>query len=223
MRKFILIMLIAFIHSNTIAQGEEQYGFSKGDITISGVVSYDNTDSNQITIPFEEDLQESNYKYTNLQIIPEIGYLLSDHMMVGVKAGITNQTSSNDDNYSSKTRGYKTSAFGRYYISPKKRISLFIEMDAGYGRYKSDTETSSSNFISANERITKEYTIQASPGINLFINKNLSLTSRVGSIGYSMSKDTFANIDGDVGSNERNRFNASLNMNNFFFGVLYRI
>lgn len=225
MKTFILSILVALLgYSNTTAQDETTYGFNKGDFTISGVFNYSlqNSEDNSVNLFTYES------KSHNFSIIPEVGYFLSNHFMTGIKLGYVNfkteGTSNNENSLSSNGNGYTTSLFGRYYFSPQKRISLFLELDAGYSKTKSESSRISSDIdLSSSSSTIENYNITVSPGVNIFMTKNLSLTSRIGKIGYSKNKQRFIASDGDTGINERDNFDARVSLSNFYFGVLYRI
>jgi len=99
-----------------------------------------------------------------------------------------------------------------------------MELNAGYSRTKSDSDRILQvNNLTASSNTNDNYSITASPGINVFINKDLSLTSRIGRLGYSNSTDTYNNSNGDTGTSIRDSVVANISLNSFYFGVLYRI
>ncbi|WP_027395708.1 outer membrane beta-barrel protein [Aquimarina latercula] len=228
MKTTFLLLIAALTLSTTYAQENSSFGFKKGDITISGTMSY----SYQNSDSFRNDIDGNAYRFEtkghNFSIIPEIGYFVSSHFMTGLKFGyISSKTESFDNDlydYTSKGRGYSTSLFGRYYFTPQKRVSLFIELEAGYTKNTIDSDrVFQVNDLTSYTNKVQNYSVTAAPGINVFINKDLSLTSRIGRIGYSNIKDNFSNSNGDTGTNKRDSIDASISLNNFYFGVLYRI
>ncbi|WP_299441670.1 hypothetical protein [uncultured Aquimarina sp.] len=228
MKTTLLLMIALAALSATYAQENKTFGFEKGDFIISGTMSYSNQNSDSFRSNIDGSTSWSDSKGYNFNFIPEVGYFISPSFMTGIKLGyisFKNQSYSDSgfESYS-KGNGYSTSLFGRYYFSAQKRISLFIELDAGYSKISSDSEvrTSLSN-LNIGKNDNTNYSVAASPGINLFINKNLSLTSRIGKLSYAHIKDTYSNSEGDTSVNRRNGFNANINLNNFYFGVLYRI
>ncbi|AXT51007.1 hypothetical protein D1818_09280 [Aquimarina sp. BL5] len=228
MKTTLLLFITAITLSSIYAQEDSSFGFEKGDFTISGTMNY----SYQNSESFRNNIEGESYKFEtkghNFSIIPEIGYFISSHLMAGLKFGYISSKTENYDNdlydFSSKGKGYSTGIFGRYYFSPQKRVSLFIELNAGYQMIKTDSDRifQVNNLTTSTDK-NESYNMTAAPGINLFVNKNLSLTSRIGSIGYSHIKDSFNDSDGDIGTNKRDRFNANISLSSLYFGVLYRI
>ncbi len=143
--------------------------------------------------------------------------------MVGLKFRYISSKTENYDNnlygFFSKGKGYNTGIFGRYHFSHQKRVSLFIELNAGYQMIKSDSDKifQVNNLTTSTEK-NESYNVTAAPGINIFINKDLSLTSRIGSIGYSHIKGSFNDSDGDIGTNKRDSFNANISLSNTIYG-----
>jgi len=228
MKKLLLLPILFFAIISSNAQEDSSFGFTKGDFTISGTMSYSNQDSDSFRTDIDGNTNTFNTKGRNFNVIPEIGYFITSHLMAGLKVGYKNSKSQNNTSdqfsYYSKSRGYSSSVFGRYYFSPQKRISVFIELNAEFSKIKRDSETLNSNIdLITSQNTTKTNSIAATPGINVFINKNLSLTSRIGNLSYDDSKDNFSSSEGDTGVNRRNGINASISLDNFYFGVLYRI
>ncbi|WP_299255233.1 autotransporter domain-containing protein [uncultured Aquimarina sp.] len=228
MKATFLLLITVLTLSKTYAQKDPLFGFKKGDFTISGTMSY----SYQNSDSFVDDINGNMYQFEteghNFSIIPEIGYFVSSSFMAGLKFGyISSKTESFDNDlydYTSKGRGYSTSLFGRYYFTPQKRVSLFIELEAGYTKNTIDSDRIFQlNDLTASTNEVQNYSITAAPGINIFINEDLSITSRIGRIGYTNSKDNFSNSNRDTGTNKRDSIDASISLNNFYFGVLYRI
>ncbi|WP_299246624.1 hypothetical protein [uncultured Aquimarina sp.] len=228
MKTTLLLFITAITLSNIYAQEDSSFGFTKGDFIISGTMSYSYQNSDSFRDNIDGNMYQFGTKGHNFSIIPEIGYFVSTHFMTGLKFGyISSKTESFDNDlyyYTSKGKGYSTSIFGRYYFTPQKRVSLFIELEAGYIKNTIDSDRIFQiNDLTASTNKIENYSVTAAPGINIFINKDLSLTSRIGRIGYSNIKDNFSNSQGHTGTNKRDSIDASISLNNFYFGLLYRI
>ncbi|MGY3795006.1 outer membrane beta-barrel protein [uncultured Aquimarina sp.] len=225
MKTFILSILVALLgYSNTIAQDETTYGFNKGDFTISGSINYSKTNSSSEYIS-DIDYFSNDQNSSNLAIIPEIGYFISDHFMIGANLGYLNQHSETETISRFDQSGYIAGISGKYFFTPKKRISLFSEIATSYTKLNGDSRSFNTQVITTTgERETESFAIGLSPGINLFLNKRLSLTSRIGRIGYEKTKGNAVNQDNNSTSSfENDRFVTSIGLDNFYFGVLYRI
>ncbi len=219
------LFLVSFI---SYAQEETQFGFEKGDFILSGTASYSNQNSDSEFIRVNDDNFITDSESNNFEITPEVGYFLSNHFMVGARIGYIKGKSKSQNSsfqFSDENFGYVMGLVGRYYINPKSRVSIFTELEGSFT--KVDIESENNNLgtpPSRNEGEQENLSLAFTPGINIFLNKNLSLTSRIGRIGYGKSKSTSVNLEtNDVSRAESNNFFTSVSLDNFFFGVLYRI
>lgn len=225
MKTFILSILLALLgYSNTIAQDETTYGFNKGDFTIAGSINYSKTN---ISSEFNSGIDSFNneQKLSNLAIIPEIGYFISDHFMLGANLGYLNQYSESPTSFRNEESGYIAGISSKYFFTPQKRISLFSEISTSYTKLTGDSKSYNNQvLVNTEERETESLAIGLSPGINIFLNKRLSLTSKIGRIGYEKRKGNTVNLDNNSTSSfENDRFVTSIGLDSLFFGVLYRI
>lgn len=233
MKATILLAILALCNFIGTSQDSESFGFKKGDFTISGTISYSNRSDKSDRNTSESYTNESE----NFLIVPEIGYFLSDHFLVGIKTGYLRSNYSNffgSDSESelkneneNKEQGYTANLFGRYYFNPKKRISLFTDIEAGYADISTESRRIEENVIvpdSSYDGERKNYTLNISPGINIFINERVSFTSKIGQIGYTKSKSSNTRLDNEISySGKADQYNLRLGLDNLFFGVLYRI
>lgn len=224
----ISILTLFLMYSTSYTQEETKYGFNKSDFIVAGSISYSKGDSNSKFMSNDRQTFTSSSENKNFSLIPEVGYFLSDYFMIGTKIGyITGKSKNYNGNilFENKSSGYTASLFGRYYVIPKKRISLFTELEGSYS--KIDSKNSRNEFLnlpSFSENKQESYSISFAPGVNIFINQNLALTSKIGNIGYTRSKNSFIDLENNDTSNNKNSgFSASVNLDNFFFGFLYTI
>ncbi|GAA0718847.1 hypothetical protein GCM10009430_17480 [Aquimarina litoralis] len=225
MKTFILSILVALLgYSNTIAQDETTYGFNKGDFTIAGSINYSKRNSSS---EFNSDIDSfsNEQKSSNLAIVPEIGYFISDHFMLGANLGYLNQYSESPTSFRNEESGYIVGISSKYFFTPQKRITLFSEISTSYTKLSGDNKSYNNQvLVATGERKTESLAIGLSPGINIFLNKRLSLTSKVGRIGYEKTKGNTVSLDNNsISSFENDRFVTSIGLDSVFFGVLYRI
>ncbi|WP_062062478.1 hypothetical protein [Aquimarina longa] len=222
MKTALLLFTILFTFLNTFAQEDSSYEFKKNDIIVSGTFNYSNKNSKSFT----NGEEKHSSKINSFTIVPEIGYFLSNNLLIGVRAGYITSTSKNKNSntYNYKERSYKTSIIGRYYFTSKKRISFFVESEVGYQNTTFKSGSNDANILNSNNNKQENYSATLTSGINIFITNSLALTARIGKIGYTKSK--FRNkhsINENSYKNESGEFITSLNMDNFYFGILYRI
>lgn len=225
MKKIIFLLISVPSIFNSFAQEEASFGFNKNDIIISGTLNYSTQNSLQKFNRPNTIVHENDFKSTKFIVTPEVGYFLSDHFMIGTKLGyIHSKNKNNSSSFENKENGFTTGLSGRYYFSPKKRISIFTELGATYDHIINKSESTEENIvIQTNKGKRESYSVAMSPGVNIFLNKNLSLTSKIGSIGYSKSEGTSNSNDNHSNSYKSDEFKAKIGLDNFYFGVLYRI
>ncbi len=209
---------------NSSAQEEIEYGFKKGDLIISGAINYSTNSSKS---KFDTNDLEQKIKSNTIAIIPEVGYFISNHFAAGARIGYlwSKSENQNSSTYTNKQDGFTTGVFGRYYINPDKRVNFFAEIASNYRKTTSESTNNDLNSLSSSgSGEQKSYSVYLTPGINIFLTQNLSLTSRIGTVGYSKSEQDYHSIEGDYrSSSENDSFTASLSLDNFYFGVLYSI
>jgi opacity protein-like surface antigen len=172
--------IILFVISFTVFQiaSAQSFGFEKQDASISGNVSVQNVEN------------KNNYEFT-----ARGGFMLSNNFSLGFFSLI-----SQDFNASSMSMA---GLYGRYYITPTGRFSLFGNLDIGFGLKKN---------LGAESTMS---TYHFSPGISYFITESLALESTIGEIGFSSEK-----LSKPSGS-RINTFYSKLNFSSINIGIRY--
>ena len=143
-------------------------------------------------------VQPSGVKSTQVTVLPEIGYNLTDNFAVGSVLGVSYRKSGGEE----KTV-FKVNPYARYSYFKNDRVSLFVDggVDFGIGRAKGSTAV--------------EYGIGLRPGISYNISQKLSLVAHVGFLGYQ-SGNRPAKHNGAA-----ENWGLDLNSNNLMFGLYY--
>ena len=222
------IILTVFTVSLTIvsySQEIEFNGFSKGDFIISGSANF-YSNSNEYASISTTDTLNSKYKNTNISIVPEIGFFLTDHFMLGLNVGYLYSKSKRENNLvENESSGYTTGITGRYYFSPKKRVSFYTEISGSYSKTEGSSKYYSQDIVDASYDNTNEhFSLKLIPGVNIFIHKNFAVTSKIGYFGYSNSKyESTEKLNNRSYSNNSKGISASLDFSSFYLGILYRL
>lgn len=144
--------------------------------------------------------RNSSDNNTTVQILPEIGYNLSENAAIGTVIGY-------DYNYND---GLKRSLvvfdpYVRYAFFNNDRVRLFVDggVDLGFGKSKIG-DTSSKTAVT--------YGIGIKPGISYAISDNFSLVAHLGFIGYK---------GGNKASHEPDQGGLMFDGNNLSFGMYY--
>ena len=221
MKKIILTTITVLTTTVLFAQEDNPFGFNTGDFIISGAINFTDSESTSVFINSNDQTRSENiFKSRNLSIIPEIGYFLNKSLMIGASYGYLESVNESVIGGSrNKGTGYVIGLNLRYYFTPFKRFSFFADLKGSQS--KKDGEIRSSNYPSLYEN--KQIGVALSPGINVFITKNLAVMSKIGSIGYFTSESkSYSPLDNQWSQGEQHEFKASLDSSNLFFGVLYK-
>ena len=103
---FAALALFGFINAN--AQGESEnndgspYGWSKGDVYLSGSVGIWST-------------KMGDSKDNQFNIMPQAGFLVTDHIAVGAQFGYMSSKSETNSNTTSETNTFMAGAYGKIW------------------------------------------------------------------------------------------------------------
>ena len=195
MKKLLFTAAIAVLGFTSVnAQDDTTVGgFEKGDVFVSGSVSFGNESFG------DESTNEFGFS-------PKVGMFLSDNIAAGLKLGYTSEKGDNNGvdfvDYTTLAVG----AFGRYYVSPESEFSLFAELGVDY---KSIDDK-------LNDAKADGFDIAFAPGISYFVSKNFAIEATVGVLSYTTEKADFS------GAESRDNFDIGLNFANINFGVVYK-
>ena len=148
MKKFLLMAVMAIATLGASAQSGTWY--SGGQVT------------------FGRTTQEvSGLKTTQVTVLPEIGYNLTDNFAVGSVLGVSYKKTGDE-----KLTVFKVNPYARYTYFSTDRVSLFLDggVDFGIGR--------------ADGHCAVEYGIGLRPGVALNLTDKFSLVAHVGFLGY---------------------------------------
>jgi len=140
----------------------------------------------------------SGLKTTQVTVLPELGYNLTDNFAIGSVVGISYRKSGGEE----KTV-FKVSPYARLTYFNYSKVSLFVDggVDLGIGRAHGSTAV--------------EYGIGFRPGVALNLNEKFSLVAHVGFLGYQ-SGNNAAKRNGAA-----ENWGLDLNSNNLMFGFYY--
>lgn len=116
-------------------------------------------------------------KLTNFNIVPEVGYNLSESWGIGLKLGYKHSESSVLET-KVKSDGFTVNPFVRYSFLTGKIGGLFVDAGTGYS-YSKEKGTGLK---------THEWEVGFRPGVRLNVSKNVALTGKFGFLGYQYEK-----------------------------------
>lgn len=142
--------------------------------------------------------QPSGVKSTQVTVLPELGYNMTDNFGVGAQVGVQYRKSGGEE----KTV-FQINPYARYTYLKYERVNLFVDggVDLGIG--------------SAHGSTAVQFGLGFRPGVSFNINDKFSLVAHVGFLGYQGGNRAAK----DNGAPEN--WGLNLNSNNIMFGFYY--
>ena len=198
MKKLLLLSAIAvfgFSNVNAQEEGESTKGFSKGDIFVTGSLSFGSESTG--------DIKENSFGFS-----PKAAYFVTENIAVGVALGYTSSKDEAPGVEDIEINMLEAGVFGRYYLTPAKQFSIFGELGANY-------QTSTWEQGPA-ELDTDGFNIGFAPGISYFVSDCIALEASFGVLKYATSEPDVA------GSESTDTFDFGLNLSDISFGMVYK-
>jgi len=198
MKKLLLLSAIAvfgFSNVNAQEEGESTKGFAKGDIFLTGSLSYGSES--------QGDDKESAFGFS-----PKAAYFVTENIAVGINLGYTTTKVEALNVDDIKTNMLEAGVFGRYYLTPAKQFSVFGELGANYATGNQDNGTVDVD--------TNGFNIGFAPGISYFVSDCIALEASFGVLSYETSE-----LDVN-GAESKDSFDFGLNLSDISFGMVYK-
>lgn len=195
MKKLIALGIALLTFGIGIAQekNKDHKGFRGGDMFVSGSVGFN-------SIKHSDDSKEKKFNFN-----PRYGYFLNDFFAVGGRLGFVYADKNNRDHTKIKEDyTYSFDVFGRYYLLPGSKFSVFGELDLGFG-WTRNMEHHWTNGVNAT----------ISPGLSYFLGEHFALEAIFGILSYNT-----VSHGGKSGSTHD--FEVGLDMGNINFGIIYK-
>ncbi|GGX03289.1 porin family protein [Aquimarina muelleri] len=195
MKKIILTALAVVSFTLASAQEENGSGFAKGDVFISGGFGFGSE-------------KTGDDKTNTFNISPRVGFFVSENIAAGARINFSSEKrefGTNEETYSTTSLG----AFGRYYISPASKFSLFGELGVDYiaSKFKEEGEPDDKS---------NGFGFGFAPGVSYFISNNFALEATWGILGYRTVKPDVDNAE------STNNFDFGVDLQNINLGLVYK-
>jgi long-subunit fatty acid transport protein len=121
MKKVLLAATAIFTFGLATAQ-EDNAGFSKGDLYLSGSASFSST-------------KVGDFKTDGYSIAPAVGYFVTENIALEAGIGFNKQTMGmdfGDESFDADVKGFVFSAGGKYFFTPADKFSLFAGLGFAY-------------------------------------------------------------------------------------------
>jgi len=184
MRKLLpLFLMLLFMSSIAFAQVEKGKWFIAGYSNLGLDIGKNKTKSGSTTT--------ENYKYSNFNITPEVGYFVMDKLVAGLYIDFYRDAQKYDDGDKDFTTNFILGPFVRYYIMEYKGLWPYVEGRVGFG-----TENYTNNYNSDWESKYSYFTTKLGAGATYFVTKH---------VGF----DLFMGYDYDVWTDKTDSNNES--------------
>lgn len=198
MKKLLLsaLAVCAFTFSNAqeTETTESNGGFAKGDMMISGAFSFGATST-------------GDAKSNSFEIAPKFGFFVSDNIAVGAKIGFGSMKAENAAGVETNDMQTLTlGAFGRYYMTPASKFSIFAELGLDYGMNDDKLADWKTSTVSA----------MVGPGLSYFVSDAFALEASWGMLGFS------TNDNGGDGADATTNFGLGLDTRDLAIGFVYK-
>lgn len=202
MKKVILSVLAVITFGFVSAQDKtSSAGFSKGDVFISGSVGISSS-------------KTGDFKENNLNFSPRAAYFVDDNIAVGLALGYGTQKI--DAGASATNSQTSVGAFGRYYMTPSSKFSLFGQLGVNFVSNDFEFGVDADGDLVALDGKSKGFNIGFAPGFNYFVSDNFAIETSIGVLGYS------SDDNGGNGAEKTNTFELGLDFSNVMFGLTYK-
>jgi outer membrane protein len=197
MKKLLLsaLAVCAFTFSNAqeTETTEGTVGFAKGDMFVSGSVGFGTTST-------------GDAKGTSFEIAPRAAFFVSDNIAVGAKIGFASMKADNGSVDTDDMQTLSLGAFGRYYVTPASKFSLFAELGFNYNSNDDKLADWKYNTID----------VAVGPGVSYFLSDAFAVEAGWGALGFE------TNDNGGDGADASTSFGLNLDMEDLTFGLLYK-
>ena len=202
MKKIILSVAAIFAFGFANAQDKAaSEGFAKGDVFISGSVGISSS-------------KTGDSKENNLSFSPRAAYFVDDNIALGLAIGY--ETQKIDAGASATNTQTSFGAFGRYYVTPSSKFSLFAQLGVDITSNNSEFEVEFDGTVNAVDTESKGFNIGFAPGFHYFVSDKFALETSIGVLGYS------SDDNGGNGAEKTNTFDLGLDFSNVMFGLTYK-
>lgn len=203
------VILTLFLLGTIVSLGHAQEA-GKGNLFVGGGFSLSHSNSNS---------PADNYKQsgTAFAFTPEIGYMVSHHLALGVGVSYTTNstTTTNSSGGKTKTNAYGLGGFifSEYYIELAEKLEFFGFAEAGYG-----ITNNKQSHVKGPDAST--FNIEAGPGIAYSFSPHFELLMKWGLLGYEFERSK-SGSSGNTDVEKRNTFNFKADLSSLKLALHY--
>lgn len=192
---------------------KEKFSIYKNQWMFGGSFNFNTNNS-------EEEGTISESKGTSWNINPNVGYLINDNLILGLKAGYQfgSYSSINDssDLIENNFDGYSIAPYLRKFFSISKKLAFYADGEIKFSNRWDDNRYTSASNIDNNESTRSVLFVGITPGITYSLSEKVYIYSHLRSLGYN--KTTWERTDE---TSKADSFSFNLFTSNLSLGVLF--
>jgi outer membrane protein len=175
-------------------------GFAKGDVFVSG------------SFGFGSDKYGDTFDSNSFNISPAVGYFVSENIAIGAMLKFSTAENVEVDfgvlgsGMVEKYTSFGADIFGRYYMTPADKFSVFGQLAVGFG---------SDKFEDGGEFKASSFGVNAGLGLSYFVSNHFAIEASWAGLGYNTYK-----FEDD--SDSLNSFGLNTDLSNISLGLVYK-
>ncbi|MFT5618058.1 MAG: opacity protein-like surface antigen [Arenicella sp.] len=203
-----------------------QLGFSQiqeGAILLGGQFTFNVSETDYGSNSFRDPSER-----TIFIIQPQLGFALSEKLIVGTSLGYRNEKETRTDFFSGGPSSieatenlFAVAPFVRNYFEISEKFYFYLQGDASIGFGKATLEDENGNEFQPEADLTA-FSIGVRPGVSFFVSDKVALEAEFGFLGYSQEKSKqefdFGGGNSEIAKTTDSNYGLSLNSTTFNFG-----
>ena len=145
-------------------------------------------------------------KESSFEIAPRFSYFVSDNIAVGAKIGFMSMKGDNGTVDTLDAQTLSLGAFGRYYMTPASKFSVFAEL--GFDYNSTDDKLADAKL--------NGFDLGVGPGVSYFLSDAFAIEASWGMLNYATEKGDW------TGAESTDTFGLGLDMRDLTFGLAYK-
>jgi len=153
---------------------------------------------------------QGDAKENGVTFSPALGFFLTENIALGARLNV--ESGKNEDALGNETKSsaFGGEVFGRYYMTPATKFSVFGELAVGFGSDKTEDAL-------GNESKFNGFGINAGVGVSYFLSSNWAIEAGWAGLGYNSRK---ADVSG---ADAVNSFGLNVDLSSINFGLIYKL
>lgn len=204
------------------------YGqINKGDIFAGGNLNFNFANGEyKPTSPSSFNVQNRTNNRFSFGINVKTGKFISDHLAIGIVAGVNHSNSIMKEDFQNSSSEAKTNVTGftingftrsiKQLTIFDQQLYLFGDLGVGYSKENSKTERTTNNNTTATSGIVDRIGASITPGVGYFVSNRFALETTFGALSYVYDQRKQYNS-----TTKNHNMNLNLRLSSLTFGAIY--